>query len=219
MTITPADPPPRLRTVHPVDPIGADPPDAIREAKGELALAAVDISAFGNPCRDDEIQLHLRRALYHHLADAFAMTRLPWQACYREDRGDGALIVAPPEVEPTDMLDPLAHHLAVLLRRSNKMASDTARLRLRMAVHTGRIHGDECGITGRALVHLFRLLDAPAFKRALNASQADLGVIVSDHLYGEAKAHGGFFNTAAYQRLAIRSKETRTVGWLWLPTQ
>src|SRR3954454_8239495 len=111
MSLTPADPPPRLRALHPADLMGADIPAAIRTAKGELVLAAVDIAAFGDPRRDDEIQLHLRRVLYDHLADAFAMTHLPWQAFYREDRGDGALIVAPPDVEPTDMLDPLAHHL------------------------------------------------------------------------------------------------------------
>lgn len=217
MTITPADPPPILRAVQPADLMSADVPAPIRQAKGELALVAVDIAAFGDPRRDDEVQVHLRRVLYHHLAEAFAMTGLPWERCYREDRGDGALIVAPTDIEPTDMLAPLAHHLTALLRRSNKLASDTARLKVRVAVHSGRIHSDEHGVTGRSLVHLSRLLDAPAFKRALNASGADLGMIVSDHLYFEAKARGGFFNAASYRALTIRYKETRTRGWLWLP--
>jgi hypothetical protein len=216
MTITPADPPPILRAIQPADLMSANVPAPIRQAKGELALVAVDIAAFGDPRRDDEVQIHLRKVLYHQLAEAFAMTDLPWERCYREDRGDGALIIAPPDVEPTDMLDPLAHHLSALLRRSNKLASDTARLKLRVAVHRGRIHSDENGVTGRALVHLSRLLDAPALKRTLNASRSDLAMIVSDHLYIEAKAHGGFFNPARYRELAIRLKETRTRGWVWL---
>jgi hypothetical protein len=218
MTITPANPPPRLRTEHQADRSTDSPPAAIKQAKTELTLLALDIAAFGDPRRDNEIQLHLRRALYDHVAEAFAMTHLPWRRCYHEDRGDGALIVVPPDVEPTDLLDPFAHHLTALLRRSNKLASDPARLRVRGAVHTGRIHADERGIAGQALVHLSRLLDAPAFKRALNASGADFGLVVSDHLHAQALAHGGFFNPAAYRTLTIRHKETRARAWLWLPT-
>jgi class 3 adenylate cyclase len=219
MTITPANPSPPLRADRQADGLTVGPPAPIKQAKGELALVALDIAAFGDPRRDNEIQLHLRRALYDRVVEAFAMTRLPWRGCYHEDRGDGALIVVPPEVEPTDLLDPLAHHLTVLLRRSNKMASDSARLRVRVAVHTGRVRADECGITGQALVHLFRLLEAPAFKRALNASGADLGLIASDHLYAAARANGGFFDPDAYQALTIRLKETRARGWLWLPAR
>jgi hypothetical protein len=218
LTITPANPRTGLHAVPAIDLPPPDLPAPIAQATGDLAFAAVDITAFGDPRRDDDIQLHLRRTLYDQLAAAFALTRLPWHACYREDRGDGALIVTPPEVEPADLLDPLAHHLTALLRRSNKLASDSAHLRMRLAVHTGRIHRDEYGLAGRALVHLFRLLEAPAFKRALNTSGADLGMIVSDHLYEDATARGGFVNPAAYQQLTIRSKETRTRGWLWLPT-
>jgi hypothetical protein len=217
MTITPANPPPRLRTEHQADRSTDSPQAAIKQAKTELTLLALDITGFGDPRRDNEIQLHLRRALDDHIAEAFAMTDLPWRRCYHEDRGDGALIVAPPDVEPTALLDPFAHHLTALLRRSNKLASDPARLRVRAAVHTGRIHADERGIAGRALVHLFRLLDAPAVKRALNASGTDLGLVVSDHLYAQAQAHGGFFNPAAYRTLTIRHKETRARAWLWLP--
>ncbi|WP_131735697.1 hypothetical protein [Actinomadura roseirufa] len=185
---------------------------------GEFPLLAVDIAAFGDPRRDDEVQLHLRRTLYGHLEEAFGMTRLPWPGCYREDRGDGALIVVPPQVDPGDLLAPLAHHLTAVLRRSNKMASDTAHLRVRLAVHLGGVHHDDNGLAGHALLHLFRLLEAPAFKRALHASGGDVGVIVSEHLHTVARARGGFFDPAAYRPLKVRSKETRTRAWLWLPT-
>jgi hypothetical protein len=218
MTITPSKPPPGLRVVGTFEPPPTDLAAPIAQATGDLALLAADIAAFGDPRRDNDIQIHLRQALYDHLGGAFALTGLPWTGCYLEDRGDGTLIVAPPEVDPTHLLDPLAHHMTALLRRSNKLASDTARLRMRLAVHTGRVHRDQYGLAGQTLIHLFRLLEAPAFKRALNTSDADLGLIASDHLYKEATARGGFFNPAAYQPLTIRSKETRTRGWLWLPT-
>lgn len=179
-------------------------------------LIAVDISGFGNQRRDDDAQRLLRKHLYQHLQDAFEMSRLPWSACHREDRGDGALIITPPEARPTDALDPLAHHLTALLRRSNRLANDLSRLRLRVAVHSGEVERDEHGVLGQPLTHLFRLLEAPTFKRRFAATSADLGVLISQQLYQQAAATGRV-NTATYQPISVRHKETRAWGYLWLP--
>ncbi|MBT2212728.1 hypothetical protein [Actinomadura sp. NEAU-AAG7] len=206
-----------LRAADP--PLAGRPPHAVHVAHSdrELPLLAVDIAAFGDPRRDDEVQLHLRSSLYARLEEAFTMTGLPWPGCYREDRGDGALVVVPPQVDPGNLLAPLGHHLNAVLRRSNRMASEAAHLRVRVAAHIGRVHGDDNGVAGTSLVHLFRLLEAPAFKRALAASGADVGLLASDHLHGIARACGGFFDPAAYEPLAVRCKETRARAWLWLP--
>lgn len=181
-------------------------------------LAAVDIIGFGDPRRTNDIQLHLRRAMYEQLAAAFTITALPWWDCYREDRGDGCLIIAPPTTDPDDLLDPLAHHLTALLRRHNRLTGDTTRLRLRLAVHTGYIHPDAHGVTGHALNHTFRLLDAPAFKRALADSDTDLGLIISDQLHTEAIHRGGHLDPKAYRPLSVTCKQTKKAkAWLWLP--
>lgn len=181
-------------------------------------LAAIDIAAFGDRRRDDDIQLRLRREMYGLLAEACAMGTLPWWDCHREDRGDGALIIAPPQVAPELFLDPLAHHLAAVLRRYNRLASDTARLRLRLAVHSGLVHSDDHGVAGQSVVHLFRLLEASAFKRALADAGTDLGLIVSDRLYGDVTTKGGsLINAGAYRELRITCKETRARGWIWTP--
>ncbi|TDE32807.1 hypothetical protein [Actinomadura sp. 6K520] len=179
-------------------------------------LIAVDIPSFGDQRRDADAQRFLRTHLYRHLQEAFEMSRLPWGACHREDRGDGALIVTPAEVRPTAALDPLAHHLTALLRRSNRLANDLGRLRLRMAVHTGDIERDEYGVLGQPLTHLFRLLEAPAFKQHLAAADTDLAMLVSQQLYQHAAA-SGLINAAAYRPISVRHKETRTCGYLWLP--
>ncbi|QXJ25780.1 hypothetical protein AGRA3207_007330 [Actinomadura graeca] len=179
-------------------------------------LIAVDIPCFGDLRRDADAQRYLRKHLYEHLQDAFEMSRLPWLASHREDRGDGALIVTPPQVCPTRSLDPLAHHLTALLRRSNRLASELGRIRLRMAVHCGVVEFDGHGVLGQPLTHLFRLLEAPAFKQHLAATDADLGMLVSQQLYHQAAASGRI-NTAAYRPLTIEHKETRTRGHLWLP--
>jgi hypothetical protein len=179
-------------------------------------MAAVDICAFGGR-RHEDVQLHLRDRMYEYLAGAFGMTRLPWLECYREDRGDGVLMIMPPAVPAEALLDPLAHHLNFLLRRGNRLASDTARLRLRLAVHAGDVHRDANGVAGHAVNLLFRILDADRFKKVLTASNSDLGLIVSDQLYMTVTQRAGLVDAEAYQQINIRRKETRTRAWVWLP--
>jgi hypothetical protein len=205
------------RKAGPVHLPPAGPVTPLRERGRTLytTLAAVDISAFGGRHRDDIAQLHVRREMYGLLTEAFEMTRLPFWDCHREDRGDGVLIVAPPDVPAADFLDPLAHHLTAVLRRYNRLASDAAELRLRLAVHAGLVHRDAHGVAGQALVHLFRLLEAPAFKRAFDEAGTHLGLIVSEHLYEQTCTAGGLVDPAAYRCTRVTTKETRARAWSW----
>ncbi|WP_024935194.1 hypothetical protein [Actinomadura welshii] len=129
---------------------------------------------------------------------AFTMTQIPWDECHIEDRGDGVLIIVPVMVDCDYCLDPLVHHLAVALRRDNRHVGDATRLRLRLAIH------------------LFRLIEASAFKRALQNTDTDLGVLISDQLHNEATQRGGMYNPSAYRPLRASVKETRCTAWLWL---
>lgn len=180
-------------------------------------LIAVDIIKFGDPRRDDTLQSHLRSAMYGLVEEAFAMTHIAWHACTVEGRGDGLLIAAPEDADPDKFLDALGHHVAALLLRHNRHASEAVRLQLRMAVHRGDFRRDEQGITSTAVVHLFRLLEAPSVKKAILAAGKDLGVVVSDQVRAEAVQRGGLVNPAGYQAQRIICKETRARGWLWLP--
>ena len=188
-----------------------------RNEKARVTLLAIDICAFGDRRRDNLVQLHLRQQMYEKLGEACAITCLPLPDCHQEDRGDGVLIIVPPDVQADDLLDPFAHHLTAVLRRYNRLASQVSRLQLRVAVHTGLVHRDTHGVAGRALIHLFRLLEAPAFKNALNGIDADLGMIVSDRLYNDAIDNGALINPDAYRRMRITCKETRTYAWVWFP--
>ncbi|GAA1562515.1 hypothetical protein GCM10009678_51890 [Actinomadura kijaniata] len=181
------------------------------------SVLAVDIVAFGDRGRDDGIRRHLRERLYAHLREVFAMTRLPWEPSHREDRGDGVLVVLPPRVPFPLLLDPLAHHLHAVLRHGNRMASDAARMRLRLAVHAGFVQRDDHGVVSEAVNHLFRLLDSAPLRAAAAASAADLCMIVSDRLYSEVGGEYGFSLLDRYRPVEITNKETRTRGWIWLP--
>jgi hypothetical protein len=206
----------RLRSVNVPVPNGID--DARQPfASVHTTLVAVDITGFGTR-HDSNTQRYLRAKMYEHLIEAFAMTRLSWWDCYREDRGDGILIIAPPDISGDLFLDPLAHHLTAVLRRDNRLANCATRLELRAAVHHGDVHPDPYGITGDDVNYLCRLLDAAAFKKALNTARSGFAMIVSDRLYTDAAKRGGVIDTAAYRQLRITNKEIRCARtWLWLP--
>ncbi|WUH97295.1 hypothetical protein OHR68_27665 [Spirillospora sp. NBC_00431] len=181
-------------------------------------LLAVDIVAFGDQRRDLDLQVRMRSSMYQGVAEAFTFTGLSLADCHHEDRGDGAFIVVPGEVDPCRFLDPFAHHLAALLRRENRYPASAHRLRLRVAVHHGYAVHDDRGVVGRAPVELFRHLEAPAFKRIMaDTPAADLGLIVSGSLFDEATQRGGLFDRDAYQPVHVVVKETRTKAWIWLP--
>ncbi|KAB2346855.1 hypothetical protein [Actinomadura rudentiformis] len=181
------------------------------------SLLALDIISFGSPYRDEGIQRGLRHVMYEAVQEAFSMTRLSWPAVHHEDRGDGILIVLPPAVPAFLLMDPLAHHLKAVLRRRNMMLSEAARLRLRVAGHAGFVFVDEYGVGGRAVTHLFRMLEAADFKEAIDLAGTDLGLIVSDEMYREVTGNGAYIDPERYRALRVKCKETVADAWLWLP--
>jgi hypothetical protein len=181
-------------------------------------MAALDIIRFGDRAGDD-VQAHLRRVMYELAEDGFAITGLPWADCHREDRGDGALIVAPAGTTPERWLDPLVHHLLAGIRRYNRFAADAVRLRLRLAIHSGLVRYDPHGVVGHCVVHLFRMLNATAFRKLLTATDAELGAIVSDDAFDHVMRQGGLIDPDAYRPIRIHCKETRAQAWAWLPPQ
>lgn len=69
-------------------------------------LCTVFIVGFTWRDRDDDIRLYLHQRLYEYLQRAFDEFGVPWAGCFCEDRGDGALIVIPPEISVKRLLDP-----------------------------------------------------------------------------------------------------------------
>ncbi|HUK69336.1 MAG TPA: hypothetical protein VLW50_11395 [Streptosporangiaceae bacterium] len=181
-------------------------------------MLAIDIKAFNRPERGEDVQLFLRAAMYRLLAGAFDGSCVQWSACHREDRGDGVLIVAPPGTPEAALIDPLVDHLRAGLRRHNKLCSDLATIRLRMAVHAGQVQFDQNGVSGYAVTHLFRMLEAAAFKRAFTKSDADFALVASAALYKDVISQGpGLIDPDMYAPINIRCKETRARAWLYLP--
>jgi class 3 adenylate cyclase len=179
------------------------------------AMLAVDIAAFGG--RDPATQQYLHASLYRIVPEACEAAGLPWNTCHHEDRGDGILLIAPAGLSP-ELLDPAAVYLSAGIRRHNELANADAKIQLRMALHAGYIRRGPEGVSGRDLIHLFRLLDAPELKARLAAGHADFALIASDDLYNDVIRHGpSLIPPATYQQVKISNKETHTSAWIWLP--
>ncbi|REF00970.1 hypothetical protein [Thermomonospora umbrina] len=181
-------------------------------------LFAVDVAGFTDPARNDRVQLAVREALYAMVPGAFDDALLGWDDCLHEDRGDGILVIVPARMPSVGVIDPLVGHLARRLRRHNGAAPDGQVVRLRVAVHIGEVHRDAHGLAGTSVNHLFRLLDAPALKRALADSGDDLAVIASDYFYDGVIRHAdGSVDPTAFWPADVTVKETRARGWIHLP--
>jgi hypothetical protein len=190
-----------------------------RPVSGQVcAMLAVRITEFTRPDRDDEIRLYLRKALYEYLEDAFYGSGLPWNQCHHEDRGDGVLIIVPPDIPAQGVVGPLPERLRQLIRRDNRMSIEAARIQLRAAAHIGPVHHDDHGFVGDDIDLLFRMLEARPLHQALKDSSAELALIISAYVYDKLViSHPSLVNPALFRPLNTRVKRTRVRGWIYVP--
>jgi tetratricopeptide (TPR) repeat protein len=84
-------------------------------------------------------------------------------------------------------------------------------------VHAGEVHRDRHGFAGVDVNLVCRLLDAPAFREAMDRSGLDVGVIISEYIY-ESVVQQRYtdINPASYRHVDVAVKGTKTRGWLRL---
>jgi class 3 adenylate cyclase len=178
-------------------------------------ILVVDVEGFCDRRRTDRDRVALRAGMYRALNRAFTRSGLSWNRCYHEDRGDGVLVLIPPEVPKSLLAVPLPAALAIALAEHNDRAAGTARIRLRAAVHAGEVLFDEHGATGSALNHVFRLLETGQLRSALGGSPGVLALIASDWFYGAVIRHEPA--AGAYRPVRAVVKETDARAWIRLP--
>jgi hypothetical protein len=180
----------------------------------------VDIDVAGSGSRDDQLQLRMRADLRALVGAVLARQSLtPGGTVDCRDLGDGIRLVVPASVSPCAMLDPFIPNLATALREHRKLTAPAARLRLRVAVHTGLLHRDETGWAGNPLVLCARLRDAEPVRLALRAAgdRADLAVVVSQTVHDTVVRHGFGLDPDTYRQVTIREKETLARAWVHVP--
>src|SRR5262249_5292817 len=157
---------------------------------------------FGDPRRNDDDRREIRDTLYRILEDTFKASNVPWAECVHEDRGDGTLTIVPPTVSTGWLVDPLPALLAAAPERHKRRGGPAVRLQLRAALHVGPVFRDPRGLSGHALIHAARMLDAPVLKRSLRDTQADLAFITSEHVYDTViRQTRGLADPDSYQRV------------------
>lgn len=182
------------------------------------AVLAVDIVGFTRADRDDDIRRYLRERLYTYLQQAFDRSGVPWAECFCEDRGDGALIVVPPEIPAKGLIAPLPDKLRHLIRLHNHVSSASADMQLRIAAHIGPVEHDGHGFVGTDVNFAFRMLDARPLKTQLAKSGAELGLIVSDYVYNSFICrHPVLTEPGVFQTIRFQTKNSRARAWTYLP--
>jgi len=181
------------------------------------SIVFTDVAGFSDPVRTDGDRDVVRAAMYEILKSCFEAADVPWAGCYREDRGDGAVIVVPPTISTQRLVDPLMAELADRLRQYNRRASEVVRIQLRVALHVGPVGRDSEGLTGQAVIAAARIVDAPVIKARLAAEQADLIFAASDYVYDHVVRNcAGRVDPAAFEHLECQVKESHVSVWAHL---
>jgi class 3 adenylate cyclase len=177
-------------------------------------IVVVDVAGFGNNNRTNAHQLVVRRSLYKILRQAFDKAGVTWAACDNEDRGDGVLILVPPSIVKSAIVEQLPRELAKALRMHNRGHCPEEQIRLRMSLHAGEIHYDEHGVVGRAVNLAFRLLDDRALRDVLVDSADPLAIIASSWFFHEVIWHSRTAQRETYEQVRVQNKETDVSAWI-----
>jgi hypothetical protein len=180
-------------------------------------ILAVDIEGFGDQRRTIPNQLAMRNGLYRILRQAFDAARIPWAACYCEDRGDGVILLAPAQIPKAPFVDSLPHALIAGIRQHNSVHPAEEQIRLRMVLNAGEVAFDQHGVTASSINLACRLLSAPALKAALADSQGVLALITSEWFFDDVVRHSSGTNHTEFRPVHVLVKETSTVGWVARP--
>jgi hypothetical protein len=180
-------------------------------------ILVLDVERFGDHSRTDSHRRTVHGVLYDILKKALHDVGIDWDICYSEDRGDGVLVLVPPDVHKILLADRMPGRLADALRRYNQQHREPERIRLRMALHAGEVIFDNGGVVSSDLNMTFRLLDAEPLKEALRDSPGTVALIASSWFYYSVIRNGPKFREEEYSPVLIDKKETRTVAWITIP--
>lgn len=152
-----------------------------------------------------------RAPLHRVLRTAFDESDIPWESCRHAERREGVLVVIPPSITTSTIVNRLISHVEAGIRRYNREAAPL-RIQLRASLHVGPVTTTEEGLSGHAIATAVRLLNAPRLTHRLATTGADLAVMVSSQVYETVIRHAtGFADPTRYQEVA----DAEAPAWLW----
>ncbi|MFE2110719.1 hypothetical protein ACFXAF_33320 [Kitasatospora sp. NPDC059463] len=178
----------------------------------------VDIEAYsGRPYRvQQKVQERLDRALDH----ACARAGVDRTRCEAQDRGDGQLLLLPPDADEAKALPGLVLGLRDALHTLNRAPGTAGRLRVRAALAQGGVQRAALGFVARSVETACRLLDCQQARAALKAApDTDLAVVVADDLFADGFATGGGgVPVEEFTRITVALPAKRFEARAWIGT-
>ncbi|HTR91089.1 MAG TPA: cyclic nucleotide-binding domain-containing protein [Trebonia sp.] len=192
--------------------ISRQPP---RPLTGEnCTVLLTDVVGFGALHRSDRDRQIIRLAGLEMMRSSLGTL---WEACIPEDRGDGLLIVVPPQVPTAKIIECMHRELPDKLRLHNRTYNEPARFQLRIAANVGPVTSDSLGMSGEAIIRTARLVEAPPVKEAMAATGCGLGIVVSEFVYETTvRQDSDFIDIDEYRQIAVVLKEFKSTAWLRL---
>ena len=178
------------------------------------AILIVDVENFSASTRTNTDQLAIRDTVYKVLQQSFASAGIGWAECVTEDRGDGVLILIPPTVPKSRLVEQLPAYLAELLAQHNGGCRAPVRIRLRVALHAGEVHPDAHGYTAASINLAFRLIEAPTSRAALRQSSGMVALVVSDWFYDEVVRHCPDAEPSGFRKVHMMVKKAKVTAWI-----
>ncbi|MET8623080.1 hypothetical protein ABZW30_04875 [Kitasatospora sp. NPDC004669] len=181
-------------------------------------ILLLDIEQFGR--RDDVEQAFMRRMLYSVLHETLRSAGVEPAEQRLEDRGDSVMALINPTVPKSKLLHALINETPTLLHANNRLAADSARVRLRIVLASGEVAVQELGgalggAVGWDLNQAFRLLDSTALREALKHRDGPCVLGVSDSLYQGIVRHGhNGMAPETFHRITVDGKEGEFPAWL-----
>ncbi len=180
-------------------------------------IMALDVEGYGDLRRTNVHKSVIREGMYGALDEALSIAGVPLSACERTDLGDGILILVGPEQPKTPFVEIVPTVIADTLAGHNATHLSEERIRVRVVLHAGEIFYDQHGLAAGAVVHAYRLLEAPPLKAALAESPGVVALVVSAWFFEEVVRNSARVDAATFRARRIDVKETVTIGWISLP--
>ncbi|MFJ1973135.1 hypothetical protein ACIO93_31215 [Streptomyces sp. NPDC087903] len=180
-------------------------------------ILLLDIEKYSD--RDDVEQTYLRRVLYDITDRALEHAGIDETLRLRADRGDSVMELIDANASVTGLLRALLTEVPAQLHGYNRIASSSARIRLRGVVATGYVAVDEHGgWVGSDLNHACRLLDAHLLRAALRERASGFALCVSEGVHAGIVRHDHHGVPAAdFHPVTLTSKNGPLRAWLHGP--
>ncbi|GGY94777.1 hypothetical protein [Streptomyces nitrosporeus] len=182
-------------------------------------ILLLDIERFSR--RDDVVQVALRRTLNAVVDRTLVAAGVEATQQYREDRGDGLIVLISGDVAKTAVLRSLLGVTPELVHDYNRLASGSAQMRLRIVLASGEVaHDPQGGTTGGLVGHdlnqAFRLLDSDTLRDTLARREAEGCVLaVSAPVYEGIVRHGHQgVRPELFRRSEVAVKDGTLSAWL-----